>query len=55
MGQCLIVPSVGRRNIARTEWPDIWRFKHLLQLLDFFDNALNVHRCQYSEPALRAL
>ncbi|MGD0988930.1 MAG: hypothetical protein ABR874_14040 [Candidatus Sulfotelmatobacter sp.] len=42
-----VVPSIGGRNIACAEWPDIRRFEHFLYLLDVANDAFNVHRHQY--------
>lgn len=43
IGVYCIMPSIRRREIGRSEWPDIGRFEHFLKLLDFVDNAFNVH------------
>jgi hypothetical protein len=43
VGQHLIVPSICSRYIAWAEWPDIRSLEHLFELLDFINNALNVH------------
>jgi len=37
------MPSIRGRDIACAEWPDIWRFEHFLNLLNFVNNAFNVH------------
>jgi hypothetical protein len=37
------VPSIRSREIAWAEWPYVWRFEHLLELLDIFDNTFYVH------------
>jgi hypothetical protein len=50
--QPLIVPSIRGTDIGFLEWPDIRSFEHLLELLDFVNDAFNVHLQQYSEPAL---
>jgi len=52
MRQHFIVPSIGGRDIGFLQWPDIGSFEHLFQLLDFINDAFNVHPQQYSEPAL---
>ena len=52
MRQPLIVPSIRGTDIGFLEWPDIRSFEHLLELLDFVNDAFNVHPQQYSEPAL---
>lgn len=54
MRQRLIVPSIRSRDIGFREWPDVRSFEHLFQLLDFIDDAFNVHPQQYNEPALAA-
>ena len=38
-----VVPSIRSRDIARAEWPNIWRFEHFLQLLNLVNDAFNVH------------
>ena len=38
-----IVPSIGSRDVACAEWPNIRRFEHFLQLLNLVNNAFNVH------------
>src|ERR1700746_820131 len=43
MREHLVVPSIGRRDVARAEWPDIRRFEHFLKLLHLFNDAFNVH------------
>ncbi|HEY1264251.1 MAG TPA: hypothetical protein VGF06_12065 [Terriglobales bacterium] len=50
MRQYGIVPSIGSHDVASAEWPDVRSFEHLLQLLNVANNALDVHRFQYSEP-----
>jgi hypothetical protein len=52
MRQPFIVPSIRGRDIGFFKWPDIRSFKHLLQLLDVINYAFDVHRQQYSQPAL---
>ena len=42
-GMHFIMPSIRGRDIACAEWPDIWRFEHFLNLLNFVNNAFNVH------------
>ena len=37
------MPSIRDGDIACAEWPDVRGLKHLLQLLDVIDNALNIH------------
>jgi hypothetical protein len=44
-----VVPSIGSRDVARAERPNIWRFEHFLQLLNFVNNAFNVHAPQSSK------
>ena len=46
-----VMPAVGGRNVAGGEGSYVRSFEHLLELLDFADDALNVHRFQYSQPA----
>jgi len=52
MRQHLIVPSICGSDIGLLEWPDIRSLEHLLELLDFINDAFNVHPQQYSEPAM---
>ena len=49
MRQHLIVPSICGSDIGLLEWPDIRSLEHLLELLDFINDAFNVHPQQYSE------
>jgi len=42
------VPSVRSRDVGCAEWPRIRRFEHFLYLLDFVNNAFNVHASQSS-------
>jgi len=46
-----VVPSIGSRDVACAQWPNIWRFDHLLKLLDLAQDALNVHAAQYPTTA----
>ena len=48
--QLFIVPSIGSRDIGRAKWPYVRCIEHFLQLLDFVNDALDVHAPQYSEP-----
>lgn len=41
--QGLIVPSIGSRDVACCEGPDVGGLEHFLKLLDFIDNAFKVH------------
>ena len=41
--QQFIMPSIRSRDVACAEWPDIRCFEHFLKLLDFVNNAFNVH------------
>jgi hypothetical protein len=41
--ESLIMPLVGRRNVAGAEWPDVGCLVHLLQLLNVVNDAFNVH------------
>lgn len=43
MGQHLVVPSIGGRDVTRAEGPYVGGFEHLLQLLNLINNAFNVH------------
>ena len=43
MREHFVVPSIGRRDVACAEWPNIRRFEHFLQLLNVANDALNVH------------
>ena len=43
MGEHFIVPSIGCRNVACREWPDIRRLVHFPQLLYVVNDAFNVH------------
>ena len=38
-----IVPAVRSRDVVCAEGPNIGSFEHFLKLLDFIDNALNIH------------
>lgn len=42
------MPPIGGSNVGFAEGADVRSFKHLLQLLDVIDDALNIHREQYS-------
>jgi hypothetical protein len=46
-----VVPSVGSRDVACAEWPNIRRFEHFLQLLDVVNDAFNVHSVSISDIA----
>jgi hypothetical protein len=43
MREHFVVPSIGSRDVACAEWPDIRRFEHFLQLLNLVNDAFNVH------------
>jgi hypothetical protein len=43
MCEHLIVPSIGCRDVACGQWPNVWRFEHFLKLLDVVNDAFNVH------------
>ena len=43
MGEHLVVSSVGGRDVARAERPNVRGFEHFLDLLDVVDDAFNVH------------
>ena len=44
MREGLIVQPVGSGDIACRIWPDVGSVEHFLDLLNFPDNALNVHQ-----------
>jgi len=44
VGKRFVVPSICSRDVACAEWPDVRSFEHFLQLLDFINNAFNVHQ-----------
>src|SRR5437764_4677403 len=46
VGQLLIVPSIGSRDVACAEGPNIRRFEHFLKLLDVVNYSFNVHASQ---------
>jgi hypothetical protein len=46
MRELCVVPSIGSRDVTGGERPDIGRFKHFLQLLNFVNDPLNVHALQ---------
>jgi len=48
MREHLVVSSIRSRDVGCAEWPRIRRFEHLLYLLDFVNNAFNVHASQSS-------
>jgi hypothetical protein len=52
MGQHLIMSAVRSRYIACAEWPYVRRFKHLLQLPDFVNDALDIHKHSIANPGL---
>jgi len=43
MREHFIVPSIGSRDVACAEWPNIRRFEHFLYLRNLVDDAFNVH------------
>ena len=43
VGMHFIMASIRGRDVACAEWPDIRRFEHFFKLLDFVNNAFNVH------------
>jgi hypothetical protein len=49
MCERFVVPSIGSRDVACAEWPDIRRFEHFLQLLNLVNDAFNVHASQSSK------
>jgi hypothetical protein len=44
-----VVPSIGSRDVACAEWPNIRRFEHFLQLLNLVNDSFNVHASQSSK------
>jgi hypothetical protein len=42
-----VVPSIGCREVACPEWPNIRRFEHFLCLLNLVNYAFNIHASQY--------
>ena len=46
--ELLVVPSIGGRDVACGERPDIGRFHHFLQLLNVANDALNVHASHHA-------
>jgi hypothetical protein len=51
VGVHLIVPSIRSRDIASGQWSRVRRREDTLQPLDIGNDLLNVHPCQYNEPA----
>ena len=49
MGKHLVVSSIGSRDVACAEWPDIRRIEHFLYLLNLVDDAFNIHESQSSK------
>jgi hypothetical protein len=45
----LIVPEIRSGDVVFAEWPDIRRFEYFLKLLDFINDAFNVHASQSSK------
>jgi hypothetical protein len=43
MGEHLVVPSIGGRDVTCAEWSNVRRFEHFLELLDVVNDAFNVH------------
>lgn len=43
MRELFVVPSVRSRDVAGAQGPNVRSLEHFLELLDFIDNALNVH------------
>jgi hypothetical protein len=46
---------VCRRYIACAERPYIRRFKHFLKLLDFVNDALDIHKLSIAKPSLQPI
>ena len=44
-----VVPSIGSRDVACAEWPNVRRFEHFLKLLNLVNDAFNVHASQSSK------
>ena len=55
MREHFVMPSIGGRDVACAEWPDIRRFEHFLQLLNLVNDAFNVHASQSSKRRRRAV
>jgi hypothetical protein len=49
MREHFVVPSIGSRDVACAEWPNIRRFEHFLELLNLVNDAFNVHASQSSK------
>src|SRR5438445_13322584 len=47
MREHFVMPSIGSRDVACAEWPNIRRFEHFLYLRNLVDDAFNVHASQY--------
>jgi len=45
------VPSIGSRDVACAERPNIRRFEHFLQLFDVVNSAFNVHSVSISNTS----
>ena len=43
MGEHLVVPSIGSRDVACAEWSNVRGLEHFLQLLNLVNDAFNVH------------
>jgi hypothetical protein len=52
MREHFVVLSIGSRDVACTEWSNIWRFEHFLDLLDFVNDAFNVHSVSISNTSV---
>ena len=48
MREHFVVPSIGSRDVACAEWPNIRRFEQFLYLLNLVNDAFNVHGSQSS-------
>jgi hypothetical protein len=55
LGQHLIMPPVCSGYITCAEWPYIRRFEHFLKLLDFINDALDIHRHSIANPGLQPI
>ncbi|HEY4843565.1 MAG TPA: hypothetical protein VIH78_16470 [Terriglobales bacterium] len=52
MRQHFVVSSIGSRDVAGADWPNIRRFEHFLQLLNLVNDAFNVHAVSISNISM---
>jgi len=45
--ELFVVPSIGCRDVACAEWPNVRRFEHFPYLLNLVNYAFNIHVSQY--------